>query len=131
MVYTNVEDAAKGRTVRRQRLVSGCKYPMIVLRAHRGCRIRFLAQQVSTSAATGLFLRPPLPARSDECLDASLCCEQIKADMVTYTSDRFEEFREYALGMVKKGEAYMDDTPQVGRRSCSARCSYACITGQP
>ena len=51
--------------------------------------------------------------------------------MVTYTSDRFEEFREYALGMVKKGEAYMDDTPQVGGRSCSARCSYACITGQP
>lgn len=38
---------------------------------------------------------------------------QIQADMVTYTSDRFEEFKEYALGMIKKGEAYMDDTPQV------------------
>eukprot|EP00752_Nemacystus_decipiens_P004043 g3702.t1 len=36
----------------------------------------------------------------------------IEADMVTYTSDRFEEFKEYALGMIKKGEAYMDDTPQ-------------------
>lgn len=33
--------------------------------------------------------------------------------MVTYTSDRFEEFKEYALGMIKKGDAYMDDTPQV------------------
>ncbi|CAM9268383.1 unnamed protein product, partial [Hapterophycus canaliculatus] len=36
----------------------------------------------------------------------------IQADMVTYTSDRFEEFKEYAVGMIKKGEAYMDDTPQ-------------------
>ncbi|CAM9482206.1 unnamed protein product [Scytosiphon promiscuus] len=36
----------------------------------------------------------------------------IQADMVTYTSDRFEEFKEYAVGMIKKGDAYMDDTPQ-------------------
>ncbi|CAM9889371.1 unnamed protein product [Ectocarpus sp. 6 AP-2014] len=36
----------------------------------------------------------------------------IRADMVTYTSDRFEEFKDYALGMIKKGDAYMDDTPQ-------------------
>lgn len=35
--------------------------------------------------------------------------------MVTYTSDRFEEFKVYALGMIKKGDAYMDDTPQVGK----------------
>lgn len=33
--------------------------------------------------------------------------------MVTYTSDRFEEFKEYALVMIKNGDAYMDDTPQV------------------
>lgn len=47
----------------------------------------------------------------------SLCDrEQIKADMVTYTSDRFEEFKEYALGMINKGDAYMDDTPQVGKK---------------
>lgn len=48
--------------------------------------------------------------------------EQIKADMVSYTSDRFEEFKEYALGMIKKGEAYMDDTPQVGKRSMFLLC---------
>lgn len=39
--------------------------------------------------------------------------------MVTYTSDRFEEFKEYALGMIKKGDAYMDDTPQVEKAQCS------------
>lgn len=44
---------------------------------------------------------------------------QIQADMVTYTSDRFEEFKEYAVSMIKKGEAYMDDTPQVRKdESC-------------
>lgn len=43
---------------------------------------------------------------------------QIRADMVTYTSDRFEEFKEYALGMINKGDAYMDDTPQVGKGQC-------------
>lgn len=49
------------------------------------------------------------------CLEPHLTLQhtQIRADMVTYTSDRFEEFKEYALGMIEKGDAYMDDTPQV------------------
>lgn len=67
-------------------------------------------------AVTTLFLSLPQPIRRSECLNEHLPLlnrEQIKADMVTYTSDRFEEFKEYALGMIKKGEAYMDDTPQV------------------
>lgn len=33
--------------------------------------------------------------------------------MVTYTSDHFEDFEGYAKGMIKTGDAYMDDTPQV------------------
>lgn len=37
--------------------------------------------------------------------------------MVTHTSDRFDDFEKYALGMIKKGEAYMDDTPQVRESS--------------
>ncbi|CAN0244579.1 unnamed protein product [Pylaiella littoralis] len=41
----------------------------------------------------------------------------IRADMVTYTSDRFEEFKEYALGMIKKGDAYMDDNPQEAMKA--------------
>ncbi|CAM9278404.1 unnamed protein product [Ascophyllum nodosum] len=36
----------------------------------------------------------------------------IKPDMVTYTSDRFDDFKEYAKSMVMKGDAYMDNTPQ-------------------
>ncbi len=42
---------------------------------------------------------------------------QIKADMVSHTSDHFADFEKYAVGMIKKGEAYMDDTPQVSRSS--------------
>lgn len=42
---------------------------------------------------------------------------KIKADMVTHTSDHFADFEKYAMGMIKKGEAYMDDTPQVSRSS--------------
>lgn len=38
---------------------------------------------------------------------------QVRADKVTYTSDLFDEFPKYAVGMIKKGEAYMDNTPQV------------------
>lgn len=41
--------------------------------------------------------------------------------MVTYTSDRFEEFKEYALVMIKSGDAYMDDTPQVRNASLNQR----------
>lgn len=71
-------------------------------------------QQVYT-----LFLRLPRHSRSDAAIFLNVGNisgrDQIKADMVTYTSDRFEEFKEYALGMIDKGEAYMDDTPQVGR----------------
>lgn len=37
--------------------------------------------------------------------------------MVTYTSDRFEDFKEYALVMIKNGDAYMDDTSQVRNAS--------------
>lgn len=48
-------------------------------------------------------------------------CVQIRADLVTYTSDRFEEFKEYALVMIKSGDAYMDDTPQVSNAS-SVKC---------
>ena len=33
-------------------------------------------------------------------------------DIVTYTSDYFEQLRLYALDLIKEGKAFMDDTPQ-------------------
>ena len=33
-------------------------------------------------------------------------------DIVTYTSDYFEQLRSYALDLINEGKAYMDDTPQ-------------------
>ncbi len=32
--------------------------------------------------------------------------------MVTHTSDYFDLLADYARGMIKAGNAYMDDTPQ-------------------
>ena len=36
----------------------------------------------------------------------------VKPDVVTFTSDYFETIKGYALDLMKKGFAYMDDTPQ-------------------
>jgi glutamyl-tRNA synthetase len=35
-----------------------------------------------------------------------------RTQIVTYTSDYFEQIREYALDLVREGKAFMDDTPQ-------------------
>lgn len=36
----------------------------------------------------------------------------VKPDVVTFTSDYFETIKQYALWMIEKGLAFMDDTPQ-------------------
>lgn len=40
----------------------------------------------------------------------------VKPDVVTFTSDYFETIQGYALDLIEKGLAYMDDTPQEEMR---------------
>ncbi len=40
----------------------------------------------------------------------------IKGDTLTWTSDYFDQLYNYAVQMIKAGDAYVDDTPQEQMR---------------
>ncbi|KAI8920350.1 tRNA synthetases class I, catalytic domain-containing protein [Powellomyces hirtus] len=46
----------------------------------------------------------------EESIKEDLLLLGIKADQITYTSDSFDKLYEYALQMIKEGNAYVDDT---------------------
>lgn len=61
---------------------------------------------------------------------------QVRPDVVSYTSDYFEDFQKYAVTMIEAGDAFMDDTPQVwfnprhpafGHPTRVARCLFNMI----
>ena len=56
----------------------------------------------------------------------------IKGDIVTHTSDYFEQLLDLAAAMIKEGKAYADDTPQeqMGEQR-SARLPSACRDNSP
>ena len=41
----------------------------------------------------------------------------IKGDVITHTSDYFDQLYEYALTIIKAGKAYADDTEQIQMRA--------------
>ncbi|KAJ3055627.1 hypothetical protein HK097_009954 [Rhizophlyctis rosea] len=49
-------------------------------------------------------------AEFEESIKQDLLLLGIKADVITYTSDSFDKIYDYALEMIKKGAAYVDDT---------------------
>lgn len=44
----------------------------------------------------------------------------IRGDLVTHTSDYFQELYDQAIAIIKSGNAYADDTPQLQVRIHSA-----------